>query len=123
MIPIQIILGLIFIHWIADFVCQTDEQAKGKSTSWYHLLDHTFYYSLIFGVSTLLYWTFTKSSAIIMLFPLITLICHTATDFYTSRVNSMYHKENKIHEFFVSVGFDQVLHYFQLILTFYFLTK
>jgi len=33
MISINIIIVILFIHWIADFVLQTDKQAKNKSKS------------------------------------------------------------------------------------------
>ena len=39
-------LYFLFIHWIADFVLQTDSQAKGKSTSIKMLLKHTVTYGL-----------------------------------------------------------------------------
>lgn len=48
------------------------------------------------------------------LFLLGTLVCHTITDYFTSRLNTKLYKANKIHEFFVSIGFDQILHYVQL---------
>lgn len=32
-------------------------------------------------------------------------------------------EQKKVHEFFVSIGFDQLLHYIQLILTFKLLTS
>jgi len=40
-----ICLVILFIHWIADFVFQTDEMAKGKSKNWKDLIAHTFIYS------------------------------------------------------------------------------
>lgn len=123
MINICIVLGIILIHWIADFVCQSDADAKGKSSNWINLLSHTGIYTLIWIIPVLCYGTMTKCSLSLLLFLPITFICHTATDYYTSKVNSLLWKENKMHEFFVSIGFDQVLHYVQLLLTFYLLIK
>ena len=51
-------------------------------------------------------------------FPLITFITHTITDYFTSRLNSRLWAKGDVHNFFVSVGFDQVLHYVQLFLTY-----
>ena len=51
-------------------------------------------------------------------FVIITFICHTVTDYFTSRLNSKLWAKGDVHNFFVSVGFDQVLHYAQLFLTY-----
>lgn len=115
---IYLIIGILLIHWFADFVLQTDKQAKGKSSDWSCLLAHTGIYSLMWFLPCLGYLSVTNCSHSIMLFPLVTFIAHTITDFYTSRINSQLYKDGKIHEFFVSVGFDQVLHYVQLLLTY-----
>jgi len=39
------VFSILIIHWFADFVLQTDEQAKGKSKNFNDLLSHTFTYS------------------------------------------------------------------------------
>lgn len=127
------IFAILIIHWIADFVLQTDQQAKGKSNNLKDLLSHTVTYSFVwyfvlFVISILgnhfkgpsieeLGW-----SSYILLFPLITFICHTITDYFTSKLNSKLWKEQKVHLFFVSIGFDQILHYIQLFLTYKLLT-
>lgn len=143
------IFGIIVIHWFADFVIQTDKQAKGKSKNWKDLLSHTFTYSItFFGLLSFLNPLFNIGLTFYFgfYFFLITFICHTITDYFTSRLNSKLfpkffelkmsnnaYVDNeiiafpkskfKLHNFFVSIGFDQVLHYIQLFLTFYFLTK
>lgn len=119
---------IIFIHWIADFVLQTDWQAQNKSKSNFALLSHTSNYSLVwllpmclvFGVmkeGETTEWIFWSS----IYFGMITFVVHTVTDYFTSRLNSKLWSAGKVHYFFVSVGFDQVLHYGQLFLTYYFL--
>lgn len=109
------IIAIILIHWIADFVFQTDKQAKGKSKNLRILLSHTFSYSLffwffIFAISNNLFFAFY--------FWIITLFCHTFTDYFTSKINAKLWENGKTHEFFVCVGFDQSLHYIQLFLTY-----
>ena len=42
------IFFIIIIHFIGDFVLQTDKQAKGKSKNWSDLLMHTLTYSITF---------------------------------------------------------------------------
>jgi hypothetical protein len=134
------IFGIIIIHWYADFVLQTDKQERGKSKNWNDLLSHTFTYSLVF-------WSFIMGVTGLNVltsfyFWLITFIAHTITDYFTSRLNSRLipereyahnygksidkysffrYKNESWHNFFVSVGFDQVLHYVQLFLTYYYL--
>ena len=120
---LKIILLILFIHWFADFVLQTDKQAKGKSKNWKDLLSHTINYSLVWIIPIFLisyfYNGFTFIGAIIisLLFSISTFICHTSTDYVTSRLNSKLYAKGDIHNFFVSIGFDQFLHYVQLLLT------
>jgi len=118
-----IVLGILFIHWFADFVLQTDEQAKGKSKNWLPLLEHTLAYSLCFYVAVP-FWAMNSPDYVEWtgsLFVLITFVSHTITDYFTSRLNAKLWKDQRTHAFFVSVGFDQLLHFTQLLLTFYFL--
>jgi Protein of unknown function (DUF3307) len=125
-----IILSILFIHWVADFVLQTDKQAKGKSKNWSDLLAHTFTYSTMWIFASCLLigyeskghttqWYVIHS----ILFGLVTFICHTITDYFTSRLNSKLWAKGDVHNFFVSIGFDQYLHYIQLFVTFYLLSK
>ena len=104
---------LLFFHWVGDFVMQSDKDAKGKSTSWVHLLSHTLSYTICFLPIVL-----AHGDVRWFLFMPITFVAHTATDYYTSRVNSQLYNEGKIHDYFVSIGFDQLLHFAQLIITF-----
>lgn len=124
------IFSVLIIHWFADFVMQTDEQAQGKSKSWYWLLSHTLTYSGVWYFAAVFVighinpnettaWYVISASA----FSAITFLCHTATDYFTSRLNSKLWQEKKVHYFFVSIGFDQILHYVQLFLTLHYLTK
>jgi len=127
MLTLTEIFVIIIIHWIADFVLQTDKQAKGKSKDILILLKHTSCYSFVWFVSGfMLYLPFNFNGLtlwFICIFSLTTLISHTITDYFTSRLNSKLWSEGKTHYFFVSVGFDQILHYVQLFLTYYLLKQ
>ena len=119
---------IIFIHWVADFVLQTDWQAQNKSKNNFALLSHTSNYSLVWLLPMCLVFGKMKEGATTewivwttLYFSMITLVAHTITDYFTSRLNSKLWSAGKVHYFFVSVGFDQVLHYGQLFLTYYFL--
>lgn len=132
MINITIVTAVLFIHWVADFLCQTDKMAQGKSKNWTDLLSHTGVYSFIWFFGAILifseyhktpYYGFSFNIYTVLLFTLITFICHTITDYFTSRLNSKLWEEKKVHWFFVSVGWDQFLHFTQLLLTYYLLIK
>jgi len=123
------IFVVLLTHWVADFILQTDKQAKGKSKNWSHLLQHTSTYSIAWiFVSCLLIGYINKTQTTqwyvihALLFGLITFICHTLTDYFTSRLDAKLWAKGDTHTFFVSIGFDQVLHYVQLFLTLYFLS-
>lgn len=119
------IFTILIIHWIADFILQTDSQAKGKSKEWKPLLQHTFNYSLCWLIPILFIfpqnWTTLQYVTNSFLFAGLTFIAHTITDYFTSRLNSKLWAEGKTHLFFVSIGFDQILHYLQLFLTYWIL--
>jgi len=133
MIDIKVVLAILFIHWFADFVLQTDWEAKNKSKSNSALFQHVFKYSLVWVACIILVAVagivsgFSQEdigwSEFMWLFPTITLVCHFATDYVTSRINSKLYAKGKIHEFFVSVGFDQFLHFAQLLLTYQLLSN
>lgn len=126
MINIYIVLAILFIHWFADFVCQSDWQAQNKSKNNSALLEHTSIYSVIWYFPMIVVFLFPSLSlekAIVnsMAFVSITFVCHTIQDYFTSRLNSKLWEQKKVHNFFVSVGLDQFGHYVQLLLTYYLL--
>ena len=107
-------LYFLFIHWIADFVLQTDSQAKGKSTSIKMLLKHTVTYGLcilaasyylqawdMFGAQ---YWYAS------LLFTLVQFVSHTIIDYFTSKINKKLWESGDTHTFFIVVGLGQLMH-------------
>lgn len=115
------ILVMLFMHWLADFVFQTDEQAIGKSTNNALLTSHVRNYTIIMTIGLFIYGGIVSAPLKILAFIPITFVCHWVTDYYTSRLNAKLYKAGRRHDFFVSLGFDQFLHCLQLLLTFYFL--
>ncbi|RUP42182.1 MAG: DUF3307 domain-containing protein [Acinetobacter sp.] len=118
---VTIPLALMLSHWVADFLCQTDWMAQNKSKSWRALLLHTFTYSTVMSILFTGYTTLAGFEFSLMLFFqfwFITFISHTATDYVTSRWTSKLWQQQKVHWFFVVIGFDQLMHYTQLLLTF-----
>jgi hypothetical protein len=134
---IIITLGIIFCHWVFDFVFQDEKWALGKSKSIKCLLMHTITYSALWWFPILTIFTVgyiypgtpldNLNWYIIGLFPLITFVFHTLTDYITSKIVSKRFADGyyggPIPNFggFAIIGFDQVLHYIQLFLTYYIL--
>lgn len=115
------VLLILLVHWFADFVLQTHHMSVRKSSSNYYLTMHV----TIYTFATIFLWS--------LLLPLLQIhltfngvwlsfvaifVMHWITDYFTSRWTSRLHKEEKYHDFFVVIGFNQVLHYIQLLLTF-----
>jgi hypothetical protein len=118
-----VIFTIILVHWFGDFVIQTDEQAKNKSKDNSFLLAHVSSYSITWLFIMPTVFLFSGLSIIgvhksVLLFLSITFVTHFITDYFTSRLNSKLLAKGDVHNFFVSVGFDQVLHYVQLFLTY-----
>ena len=112
-----IILGILFFHWLFDFVFQTHEQAMNKSSSWKYLCEHTGTYSFWWCVVSVLYGIIANTSLLILLFAPITFIFHTVTDYISSRESKNFFEKKDYHNGFVVVGIDQFAHYVQLLLT------
>jgi len=126
------IFSIIIIHFIADFIMQDETWALGKSKNNKDLLNHTFTYSLVFwGLLSCMNPLFNTGLTFYhsVHFFLITFICHTITDYFTSRVvskkfaNQEYGSSIPNIGAFTVIGFDQVLHYIQLFLTYYMIFK
>jgi len=111
------IIGIIFIHWIGDFIAQSDWQANNKSTDNQALVHHTLSYTVIWSLIVMILFFIDMDKyggRSVLLFILITFITHTLTDYITSRINKKLLKRRSKKMFFVSIGFDQILHYLQL---------
>ena len=129
---LTLIFSIIVIHWVADFVLQTHWQASNKSKNNYALLMHVSTYTvtwlfafgfwLVYGNQTMDIINGHVGIEVFWFFP-ITFVAHWITDYITSRIHSVLWKKGDIHNFFVSIGFDQVLHYVQLFLTIHLLTS
>lgn len=98
------ILLIIWLHFIADFLLQTQWMATNKSKNCRALLAHC----VVYGLPIIL---------ISPAFALVNALLHMAVDYFTSRATSWLWKWDHERAFFAMVGFDQAIHSTCLILT------
>ncbi len=116
----QLFLFILLIHFLTDFGLQTHDHATQKSSDWLMLFYHVGVYSLIWLMAS---WFWFGNFFPAIMFTTITFIVHFITDAITSRVSKPFFENGDYHNGFVVVGFDQVLHYIQLWLTFDFVNN
>ena len=130
---------MVVIHFIADFIFQAEEWATNKSKSIVPLVMHTFTYTLVWLIPAgFLFSSPCDLSPIfdrcvdgykVLTFLGITFAAHTITDYFTSKIvskkfaNQEYGSPIPNFGAFTIIGFDQVLHYGQLFLTYHLLTN
>ena len=97
-------LLLVWIHFISDFLLQTDKMALNKSSSVKWLAIHCLVYGLPF-----LYFGFT--------FAVVTSLLHFLVDYSSSKLTRVLWEQEERHWFFVTIGFDQAVHLTLLVAT------
>lgn len=113
MLSFSQIFFICLFHYIADFHLQTHWQASNKSKNIFALGAHVGVYTLCFvplGIYFLgpyvgLFWVAINSAI------------HFVIDYITSRISSKRWAEQRWHDFFDTIGFDQLLHYTTLFYT------
>lgn len=113
---------LIFTHWFADFVCQTDNMARNKSKSNKWLAKHILVYSAALSMFAIIAG-FNVPGKFWISFVAINGLAHFVIDYFTSRISSKCWEKGEVHDFFVVIGFDQALHMATLIYTYNWLLK
>ena len=119
---INIILIFAF-HWVSDFVFQTHEMSLKKSKSNLWLTYHVVVYSAVTSILWLIFFGM-EIETVLFTFSLvfgITLVTHWITDYFTSRWTSRLWAEKEIHNFFVVIGLDQLIHATTLLITYNYL--
>lgn len=97
------ILILIWVHFTADFILQTDYVAINKSESNSILTTHVVLYIIPFIVASL----FLPLSSNWMIF---NAVAHWIVDYCSCRATGYFWERNQRHWFFVVIGLDQALH-------------
>jgi len=120
MIEIFIALSVLFaLHFVGDFICQSDRMAKGKSTNWLILLEHVLVYCIVVFSGFLLFkHIFYPSLPDLTWFMVVNGLAHFITDFFTSRWTTKLYLQDKRHWFFVVIGLDQLIHILTLVWTY-----
>lgn len=112
MISFEVLVFILLIHFLSDFGLQTHDQATKKSTDVKWLTYHVGVYSIMWLLAS---WGYYGDFTIATIFSTITFACHWLTDYLTSRIGKPFWEKQDFHNGFVVVGFDQVLHYIQLV--------
>lgn len=105
---------IVWIHFVADFMLQSDKVSKSKSSDNKILTYHVSVYSMPFVPFAFYYLSTWAAVAFIV----INLVAHFVTDYITSRMTSKLWKAGNVHWFFVVIGADQAIHMTTLFGTF-----
>lgn len=110
-------LALLVTHWFADFVLQTHWQASNKSKNNVALLRHVMVYTAVIGAVSFMLFALPDRSQAWLAFVWANGVLHFATDYCTSRWSSHLYAKQNWHNFFVVIGFDQLIHQISLAAT------
>ena len=117
MISLDIILFIIFAHWFADFVMQSNEVALNKSKNNMVLLEHVLMYSVGLWIVPFFMFITNQFEYIILTWVLLNAILHGLVDYITSRTVAYYWNTDR-HKAFVVIGVDQAIHLSLLFITY-----
>lgn len=104
---------ILFLHWIADFVCQTSWMAHNKSKNGQALGLHVLVYTLVmfFGLNILY-----RDIWYLLTYVAVNGFVHLYIDLVSSQITAYYKDVNR-HAFFACIGLDQFIHGATLLLT------
>lgn len=111
------ILYILFAHWIADWVLQSHWMASNKSNSLtalsMHVIAYTLSLMLLLAGANQLYPVLNFN--VLAIYVVFNGVLHFAIDYFTSKLTASLWARQEWHNFFVAIGFDQLLHQFILI--------
>lgn len=132
-----VVWSLMVFHFIGDFAMQTSQMALNKSKSFFWLTLHVFTYTIPFWI-----WSgFALGGQRAVYFLTITFLLHMITDAITSRLTSKYWyisvqsgpdptarwslavNEQNRKKFWLTIGFDQLIHATCLLVTLWWVVR
>ena len=120
LITILGLLGIMFTHFVSDFLFQTHKMSimKSKSVKW--LSYHVGTYALVTMILWFILFPFEMTDGWMWAQVLgITFGTHWITDYFTSKWTSKLYAKGEVHNFFVVIGLDQLIHCTTLFMTYY----
>ncbi len=111
-------LALLTTHFVGDFVCQSHQMSMNKSKSNKWLLYHVSVYTAVLAVGSSVLLADSNGFLTALTYAIGNGMAHFATDYFTSRWTSRLWLEKQIHNFFVVIGLDQLIHFYTLFLTY-----
>ena len=115
-ISLLVIVVILWAHFIGDFILQSDYHAVNKSKDNWALFSHICYYTMPLAAAGLII-------PVSLAWLAVNAVLHGVIDYVTSRITSRLWVAGKRHWFFVTIGFDQSLHFTCLFATYLFLVK
>ena len=117
----KVALILLTVHFLADFVFQSSKMATGKSKSLKWLSIHISVYGLVSILSAVFISVKLDSYYYGFSWWVANVAMHFIVDYFTSKITSRLWEQKNTRLFFVMIGFDQLLHNFCLLGSFYIL--
>lgn len=102
-------VALLAVHWVGDFFLQSHWMASNKSSDNLALSAHVGMYTLTLWVGAAVIFL-GQSPEKWVAFALVNGLLHFGTDYFTSRTTARLWKEQRVHDFFVVIGMDQLIH-------------
>jgi len=103
------IILVLIAHWVADFLCQNSYMAENKHHNFYALHSHVSTYTIFLFLilaNPLLHFDIKY----LFYFSLLNSVLHGFIDFFTSKISHKFWRDKNYRMFFITLGFDQLLH-------------
>ena len=110
------VILLLVAHYVADFYCQPRDIAVEKSYSMRALITHVVLYStslfivLFLGLYFMGFVSELHAIQVAVGIVVVNSFFHYTIDFFTSKINSYFWKTKQVRNFWLTIGFDQLLH-------------